>query len=291
MGWISKAGYTSAPTGHKPGMSAGAWMTASALAADGQQVVVLASGTVWNSDDGGQSFTPRVEDVGTRSSEAGGGTMHESHDTGTAELYVCPMHPEVTDDHASDCPECGMRLVPAGDAAKIDHHHEPSPNHLPRPKRANRSTRPMHLEIVRDQPGRCPICGMHSWNRLFQPGRGLIARGVPRHVAQVLGGAPLSLVVLSIAMFKFPALPEGDLGVAELILTHSCGPLGSRAVLRGRSSRCGTAPQHVDALIGLAWRPPTLPVVATIAPGSSRTATGRWRRSRLLRKPPPSSAH
>lgn len=37
----------------------------SALAADGQQVVVLASGTVWNSDDGGQSFTPRVEDVGT----------------------------------------------------------------------------------------------------------------------------------------------------------------------------------------------------------------------------------
>jgi photosystem II stability/assembly factor-like uncharacterized protein len=37
----------------------------SALAADGQQVVVLAGGTVWNSDDGGQRFTPRVEDVGT----------------------------------------------------------------------------------------------------------------------------------------------------------------------------------------------------------------------------------
>ena len=36
----------------------------SALAADGQHVVVLASGTVWNSDDAGQTFTPRVAGVG-----------------------------------------------------------------------------------------------------------------------------------------------------------------------------------------------------------------------------------
>lgn len=27
--------------------------------------------------------------------------------------YACPMHPEVTDTKASDCPKCGMRLVPA----------------------------------------------------------------------------------------------------------------------------------------------------------------------------------
>lgn len=27
--------------------------------------------------------------------------------------YVCPMHPEVTDDEASRCPKCGMSLVPA----------------------------------------------------------------------------------------------------------------------------------------------------------------------------------
>jgi hypothetical protein len=36
----------------------------SALAADGQNIVVLAEGTVWNSDDGGQTFAPRVDGVG-----------------------------------------------------------------------------------------------------------------------------------------------------------------------------------------------------------------------------------
>jgi Cu(I)/Ag(I) efflux system membrane fusion protein len=29
--------------------------------------------------------------------------------------WMCPMHPEVTDDEASDCPECGMDLVPVSD--------------------------------------------------------------------------------------------------------------------------------------------------------------------------------
>lgn len=28
--------------------------------------------------------------------------------------YACPMHPEVTDTKASDCPKCGMKLVPVG---------------------------------------------------------------------------------------------------------------------------------------------------------------------------------
>ena len=30
----------------------------------------------------------------------------------SATRYVCPMHPEVTDTKASDCPKCGMKLVP-----------------------------------------------------------------------------------------------------------------------------------------------------------------------------------
>jgi hypothetical protein len=25
--------------------------------------------------------------------------------------YTCPMHPEVTSDHAGECPKCGMDLV------------------------------------------------------------------------------------------------------------------------------------------------------------------------------------
>ncbi len=31
-----------------------------------------------------------------------------------AARYACPMHPEVTDTKASDCPKCGMKLVPVG---------------------------------------------------------------------------------------------------------------------------------------------------------------------------------
>jgi Cu+-exporting ATPase len=195
--------------------------------------------------------------------------MHESHDTGTAELYVCPMHPEVTDDHASDCPECGMRLVPAGDAAKIDHHHEPSPEP---PAQAETGkplyTCPMHPEIVRDQPGRCPICGMH-----LEPVVPTVDEDSSREeyrdmLRRFWVALPLSLVVLSIAMFKFPALPEGTSAWAELILTTpvvlwAAGPFFVWAVqsVRHRSPNMWT-------LIGLGVAAAySYSVVATIAPG------------------------
>jgi P-type Cu+ transporter len=65
--------------------------------------------------------------------------------TGTPEEYVCPMDPEVHQDHPGACPKCGMALEPA----------------MPRPPAAATTwTCPMHPEIVRDQPGACPICGM-----------------------------------------------------------------------------------------------------------------------------------
>jgi Cu+-exporting ATPase len=59
--------------------------------------------------------------------------------------YVCPMDPEVRQDHPGACPKCGMALEPA----------TPRP-----PTTATTWTCPMHPEIVRDQPGACPICGM-----------------------------------------------------------------------------------------------------------------------------------
>jgi FtsP/CotA-like multicopper oxidase with cupredoxin domain len=45
---------------------------------------------------------------------------------GEAELYVCPMHPEVTSTSADRCPECGMKLVPADLVGGTEHgtHHE-----------------------------------------------------------------------------------------------------------------------------------------------------------------------
>jgi Cu+-exporting ATPase len=57
--------------------------------------------------------------------------------------YICPMDPEVRQDHSGTCPKCGMALeaeVPV--AAKVEY------------------TCPMHPEIVRSEPGSCPVCGM-----------------------------------------------------------------------------------------------------------------------------------
>ena len=59
--------------------------------------------------------------------------------------YICPMDPEVNQDHPGACPKCGMALEPAlplVPATRIEY------------------TCPMHPEIVRAGPGSCPICGM-----------------------------------------------------------------------------------------------------------------------------------
>jgi len=60
-------------------------------------------------------------------------------------LYICPMDPEIEQDHPGSCPICGMALEVAGP-----------------PVLATRTeyTCPMHPEIVEDAPGNCPICGM-----------------------------------------------------------------------------------------------------------------------------------
>lgn len=59
--------------------------------------------------------------------------------------YVCPMDPEIRQDHPGACPKCGMALEPELVRA---------------PATKTEWTCPMHPEIVRDAPGSCPICGM-----------------------------------------------------------------------------------------------------------------------------------
>jgi Cu+-exporting ATPase len=59
--------------------------------------------------------------------------------------YICPMDPEVSQDHPGACPKCGMALepsVPIQPESRIEY------------------TCPMHPQIVRSVPGFCPICGM-----------------------------------------------------------------------------------------------------------------------------------
>nr|WP_316643045.1 copper-translocating P-type ATPase [uncultured Roseateles sp.] len=98
-----------------------------------------------------------------------------------ATVYVCPMHPHIRQTQPSRCPECGMNLVPEGEAKQgahaghAHHHAGAAPQEHGHHARAPMSgiaapapavggptiyTCPMHPEIRQDHPGNCPKCGM-----------------------------------------------------------------------------------------------------------------------------------
>jgi len=106
-----------------------------------------------------------------------GHALAEGHDHAaeTAAQYTCPMHPEVVMDEPGSCPKCGMTLVPveasgsphAGHAMPEKEHGTPdSPGHAlvedhdHAAETAAQYTCPMHPEVVMDEPGDCPKCGM-----------------------------------------------------------------------------------------------------------------------------------
>ncbi|WP_370881491.1 copper-transporting P-type ATPase [Achromobacter aegrifaciens] len=101
-------------------------------------------------------------------------------------LYVCPMHPEIRQDHPGRCPKCQMHLVPQGQpedqAAHAYGGHDAHQHHGHGKHHAGHDdatalpaapadaptdvpagtiyTCPMHPEIRQDHPGNCPKCGM-----------------------------------------------------------------------------------------------------------------------------------
>jgi len=93
--------------------------------------------------------------------------------------YTCPMHPEIVQDMPGNCPKCGMTLVPAKEVgaesvpAVLQNENKPSEAHAIQHHNGmanavsdsdtqsfQKYTCPMHPQIIRDGPGKCPICGM-----------------------------------------------------------------------------------------------------------------------------------
>jgi len=92
------------------------------------------------------------------------------------ESYFCPMHCEgdKTYDQPGDCPVCGMHLIPVGDHKEHNHamashdghahtHKMEAPAQTDTVSGSVKYFCPMHCEGDKtyDQPGDCPVCGMH----------------------------------------------------------------------------------------------------------------------------------
>ncbi len=60
-------------------------------------------------------------------------------------VYICPMDPEVRQDHPGACPKCGMALEPETPVMALT---------------KTEWVCPMHPEVVQEQAGSCPKCGM-----------------------------------------------------------------------------------------------------------------------------------
>ncbi len=99
-------------------------------------------------------------------------------ETGEKAIYHCPMHPNYISSHRGDCPICGMSLVPVkdveqggkdsdaggGDSSPKDGEGKtripPASNHRAKTD-SKKYICPMHPEVVADEPGKCPKCGMN----------------------------------------------------------------------------------------------------------------------------------
>jgi rubrerythrin len=84
-------------------------------------------------------------------------------------VFSCPMHPEAFAAEPGRCPVCGMDLEERdATAAELesphgDRAHEPAKDHgggMDETAGAVQYMCPMHPEVVADEPGRCPVCGM-----------------------------------------------------------------------------------------------------------------------------------
>ncbi|MFI9652769.1 efflux RND transporter periplasmic adaptor subunit [Guyparkeria halopsychrophila] len=109
------------------------------------------------------------QDSAAKDDDHEGQSQAVSSDDGgdTVTRYTCPMHPQIVEEEPGSCPICGMDLVEkeypaeqAGEDAHAGHAHAQSASQAGGNETVTRYTCPMHPQIVEEEPGSCPICGM-----------------------------------------------------------------------------------------------------------------------------------
>lgn len=78
--------------------------------------------------------------------------------------YTCPMHTEIKKNNPGTCPKCGMNLVEEEKKNDQTHHEQEKEetHHAPSIKNTL-YTCPMHPDVIKEQPGKCPKCGMELY--------------------------------------------------------------------------------------------------------------------------------
>ncbi len=89
--------------------------------------------------------------------------MEHQHDLQEKKVlhFTCPMHPEIVQDKPGNCPKCGMTLVEMKmekEEKSFDKNDEAVADVAE--DTFQKYTCPMHPHIIKDAPGKCPLCGM-----------------------------------------------------------------------------------------------------------------------------------
>lgn len=79
--------------------------------------------------------------------------------------YTCPMHPQILKEEPGQCPICNMDLekvdskTPEVESKSIE--KKGNDYKVIKPELIGKYTCPMHPQIIKDEPGQCPICNMN----------------------------------------------------------------------------------------------------------------------------------
>ena len=91
-------------------------------------------------------------------------SMSDNGDSAQVQLWTCGMHPNVITEEPGQCPICGMNLTPVKNTAEAE---EQSVDEQAMDEQAMDAaqvqlwTCGMHPNVITEEPGQCPICGMN----------------------------------------------------------------------------------------------------------------------------------